>query len=196
MRETVDTLRQLTLRCSFASQRRSGGMADAGDSKSPAPCGRVGSTPTSGTNQINHLQAVPAFPLLLARGALYRSCTTSARRARACRRFGASGEGWTGGLPRPNPRDGETNFSNNFNFLADAKAWAAKTELELRSRHALGGRRTVADAIDHYRAHQLGTLSPTHIDQRERHVTWWQDWVGRSFSKILARAMSASTCGN
>ncbi len=30
-------------------------MADAGDSKSPAPCGRVGSTPTSGTRLPNTL---------------------------------------------------------------------------------------------------------------------------------------------
>src|SRR5262245_4005684 len=36
--------------------RRSGGMADAGDSKSPDPCGRVGSTPTSGTNGPKRLQ--------------------------------------------------------------------------------------------------------------------------------------------
>ena len=34
---------------------RSGGMADAGDSKSPAPCGCEGSTPSSGTNGINGL---------------------------------------------------------------------------------------------------------------------------------------------
>ena len=40
------------------ARRRSGGMADAGDSKSPAPCGRVGSTPTSGTNNQKPLRAL------------------------------------------------------------------------------------------------------------------------------------------
>jgi hypothetical protein len=42
-------------------------MADAGDSKSPAPCGRVGSTPTSGKMFYSYLSAsigssLAAFP--------------------------------------------------------------------------------------------------------------------------------------
>src|SRR5262245_22043633 len=41
---------------------RSGGMADAGDSKSPDPCGRVGSTPTSGTTRITPEAVMYAVP--------------------------------------------------------------------------------------------------------------------------------------
>lgn len=74
---------------------------------------------------------------------------------------------------------GRPSVSKTFERLTDARTWAAKRELEMRSRRVLGGRRTVADAIDHYRAHQLGTLSPTHIAQRERHITWWQERVGQ-----------------
>jgi hypothetical protein len=36
-------------------------MADAGDSKSPAPCGRVGSTPTSG-KLVDPILPSPALP--------------------------------------------------------------------------------------------------------------------------------------
>jgi hypothetical protein len=43
------TLPEAAPRIPPALNRRSGGMADAADSKSAAPCGRVGSTPISGT---------------------------------------------------------------------------------------------------------------------------------------------------
>ena len=37
----------------------------------------------------------------------------------------------------------------------------------------------MADAIGHYRAHQLGTLAPGHIAKREAQLEWWEERLGR-----------------
>jgi len=74
---------------------------------------------------------------------------------------------------------GRPSISKTFERKTDAKEWAARTESEMRRSHALGGRRTVAAAIDHYRAHQLGSLSPLHIEKRERQLAWWEERIGR-----------------
>lgn len=74
---------------------------------------------------------------------------------------------------------GHPSLSKTFERRTDAKAWAAKTESEMRRNRAFGGRRTVAEAIDHYRAHQLGSLAPAHIFKREQHLSWWRKRIGR-----------------
>jgi len=45
---------------------------------------------------------------------------------------------------------GKPSVAKTFERRTDAKEWAAKTEAEMRRSRALGGRRTVAEAIDHY----------------------------------------------
>ncbi len=74
---------------------------------------------------------------------------------------------------------GRPSIAKTFERLTDAREWAAKAETEMRRNRVLGGRRTVAQAIDHYRAQQIGTLSPAHIVHRERQVAWWKERVGR-----------------
>ncbi len=74
---------------------------------------------------------------------------------------------------------GKPSVAKTFGRLTDARAWAAKTESQMRRNRDLGGRQTVGAAIDHYRAHQLGTLAPAHIVHRERQLAWWRERVGR-----------------
>lgn len=45
------TLTKIAVSLMFTSICRCGGMADAGDLKSPAPQGRAGSSPATGTTQ-------------------------------------------------------------------------------------------------------------------------------------------------
>lgn len=73
---------------------------------------------------------------------------------------------------------GKPSVSKSFDRLTDAKAWASRTESEMRRNRILGGRRTVAEVIEHYRAHQLATLAPAHIVHRERQLRWWKERVG------------------
>jgi integrase len=74
---------------------------------------------------------------------------------------------------------GKPSVSKTFDRRTDAKKWAAKKESDMRFNRALGGRRTVAEAIEHYRKHQLSSLAPAHIVNRERHLAWWQERLGR-----------------
>jgi hypothetical protein len=48
----------------------------------------------------------------------------------------------------------------------------------MRRSRSLGARRTVAEAIDHYRTHELSSLAPAHIVHRDRHLKWWQEGLG------------------
>lgn len=74
---------------------------------------------------------------------------------------------------------GRPSVSKTFERRTDAREWASKTEREMRRSQALGSRRTVAEAINHYRVHQLGSLAPDHIVKRERQLAWWEERIGR-----------------
>jgi integrase len=74
---------------------------------------------------------------------------------------------------------GKPSVSKTFDRRTDAKLWAARTESEMRRNRTVGGHRTMAEAIKHYRAHQLGTLAPLHSVKRESHLMWWEERVGK-----------------
>jgi hypothetical protein len=82
---------------------------------------------------------------------------------------------------------GKPSVSKTFDRRTDAKEWAAKTEMEMRRNRSLGGRHTVAEAIEHYRTHQLASLAPAHIINRERHLAWWQERLGRVLLEDLGQ---------
>lgn len=73
---------------------------------------------------------------------------------------------------------GKPEVSKTFDRRTDAKEWGERTEREMKLGRITGMRRTLGEAIELYRAHQLGTLSPAHMVHRERQLQWWQARVG------------------
>lgn len=80
---------------------------------------------------------------------------------------------------------GRAPLCQTFDRKTDAKEWATKTEAEMRRRRAFGGRRTVGEAIEHYRAHALGSLAPSEVRNRERQLGWWQERLGERLIEAL-----------
>jgi hypothetical protein len=101
--------RSAATRCYHRALRRSGGMADAGDSKSPALHGCVGSTPTSGTILVSvtaryfFLSGSPSERMwrnFFSRSALARENDASPRASRGPRGAGSSGAAGVGSVER------------------------------------------------------------------------------------------------
>jgi len=73
---------------------------------------------------------------------------------------------------------GRPQVSETFSRKTDARIWAQQMEVELRRGRALGLRRTVAQAIDHYLEHELPLLAESERHNRIYHLKWWRERLG------------------
>ena len=88
--------------------------------------------------------------------------------------------------------------SATFTSLTDARRWAQKEEADIRrglkfdDHHAQN--HTLSDAIAEYRAYPAHKMKPKQVEQRKKHLEWWEKELGslRLAEVILPQSPGAS----